>query len=262
MVVLLGNLQFVEVRGWAKTSSNADENKNGSGSGSGSGAGGGGSSKGRVVPLAQVQLEGPPDCWCVIPSNVSSSRGTEVLIATGQTVLRLDEIEVQDQVSMICFLTLLFCRERLTLEISIQRVNRGPFKHIVPSPSGRFLSLLTTSSELWVTSLDFSRSLSEFSLLDEAPGETSGIRKIEWCGSNSVVVAWERTVVMVGPFGETIKYFYTDPVELVGEVDGTRILSSESCDFLQIVPRTFSLSSPFHPGMYERELTVLSLVSV
>ncbi|GAA5885073.1 hypothetical protein JCM16303_006391 [Sporobolomyces ruberrimus] len=223
MVVLLGNLQFVEVRGWAKTSSNADENKNGSGSGSGSGAGGGGSSKGRVVPLAQVQLEGPPDCWCVIPSNVSSSRGTEVLIATGQTVLRLDEIEVQDQ-----------------------RVNRGPFKHIVPSPSGRFLSLLTTSSELWVTSLDFSRSLSEFSLLDEAPGETSGIRKIEWCGSNSVVVAWERTVVMVGPFGETIKYFYTDPVELVGEVDGTRILSSESCDFLQIVPQ--SSQSIFLPG--------------
>ncbi|GAA5970464.1 hypothetical protein JCM3765_007628 [Sporobolomyces pararoseus] len=218
MVALLGNLQFVEVKGWAKTSSSNDD-----GSKSSSSTGNAGSGKGKVVPLAQTQLEAVPECWCVIPSNVSSSRGTEVLIATGQTILRLDEIEVQDQ-----------------------RVNRGPFRFIVPSPSGRFLALLTTSSELWVTSLDFSRSLSEFSLLDEAPGEPSPIRKIEWCGSNSVVVAWERTVVMVGPFGETLKYFYTDPVELIGEVDGTRILSSETCDFLQIVPQ--SSQSIFLPG--------------
>ncbi|GAA5914776.1 tethering complex subunit VPS16 [Sporobolomyces salmoneus] len=216
MVVMLGNFQFVEVKGWAKTSSTGDESKSTSTRGSSTG-------KGKVVPLAQVQLEGVPDCWCVIPSSVSSSRGTEVLIGTGQMILRLDEIEVQDQ-----------------------RVNRGPFRSIVPSPSGRFLALLTSSSELWVTSLDFSRSLSEFSLVNEAPGESSPIRKIEWCGSNSVVVAWERTIVMVGPFGETLKYFYADPVELIGEVDGTRILSSETCDFLQIVPQ--SSQSIFLPG--------------
>jgi hypothetical protein len=46
---------------------------------------------------------------------------------------------------------------------------------------------------------------------------------------------------MVGPFGETLKYFYNDSVELIGEVDGTRILGIESCDFLQIVPRQFHL---------------------
>ncbi|GAA5928869.1 tethering complex subunit VPS16 [Sporobolomyces koalae] len=213
MVVLLANLQFVEVRGWAKVSTTAEQ---GTAQTTTSG-------KGRVVPLAAVQLDSPPDCWCVIPANVSSCRGTEVLIAVGQTILRMDEIEVQEQ-----------------------RVGRGPFRSIVPSPSGRFLALLSPSSELWVTSLDCSRSLSEYSLADEAPGEASPIRRIEWCGSNSVVVAWERTVVMVGPFGETLKYFYTDPVELVGEIDGTRILSSETCDFLQIVPQ--SSQSIFLPG--------------
>jgi len=45
---------------------------------------------------------------------------------------------------------------------------------------------------------------------------------------------------MVGPFGETLKYYYNENVELIGELDGTRILTSESCDFLQIVPRAFS----------------------
>lgn len=139
-------------------------------------------------------------------------------------------------------------------------MNRGPFRFIVPSPSGRFLALLTTSSELWVTSLDFSRSLSEFSLLDEAPGEPSPIRKIEWCGSNSVVVAWERTVVMVGPFGETLKYFYTDPVELIGEVDGTRILSSETCDFLQIVPREFDSNMPRPSYVLTRSLSRMNRI--
>jgi hypothetical protein len=81
-----------------------------------------------------------------------------------------------------------------------------------------------------------------------------------WCGSNTVVVAWDRTVVMVGPFGETLKcvciiesnqwrrtqfgieedrYFYSDPVYLIGEIDGTRIISRDHCEFLQKVPRKF-----------------------
>jgi hypothetical protein len=33
------------------------------------------------------------------------------------------------------------------------------------------------------------------------------------------------------------RYFYSDPVYLVGETDGTRIISNENCEFLQIVPR-------------------------
>lgn len=59
---------------------------------------------------------------------------------------------------------------------------------------------------------------------------------------------------MVGPFGETLKfvlprlvgpfvdifldrYFYSDPVYLLGEIDGTRIISKDTCEFLQKVPR-------------------------
>lgn len=94
-------------------------------------------------------------------------------------------------------------------------MTRGPFRAISPSPNGRFLSLLavppagasaSSTAQLWVTSSDFSRSLSEFSLSpDVSEGERGLPRLLEWCGSNSVVAAWERTVVMVGPFGETLK---------------------------------------------------------
>lgn len=77
MVVLLGSLQFIEVKGWERE----------------------GAVGGRVTGLANAGLEDRPSCWCVIRPEVSSSRGVEVVICTGKTVLRLDEIECVDQVS-------------------------------------------------------------------------------------------------------------------------------------------------------------------
>ncbi|SCZ98560.1 BZ3500_MvSof-1268-A1-R1_Chr3-1g05464 [Microbotryum saponariae] len=219
LVALLGNLSFVEVKGWPATNSLTESGSSGVGCASRSGGGGGG----KVTPLAAVGLNEPPSCWGVVEPELSNTRGVEVLIGTGSTVLRLDEIEVQDQ-----------------------RLNRGPFLSITPSPNAHFLALLTAGSspQLWVTSSDFSRSLSEFDLSGE--GESGPPNQVVWCGNNTVVVAWEKTVVMVGPFGETLKYFYSDPVHLIGEIDGTRIVSSESCEFLQIVSQ--SSQDVFRPG--------------
>lgn len=79
MVALLGNLQFVEVKAWQRAE---------------------GGPGGKVTQLANAGLNEPPDCWCVIEPELSNTRGVEVLIGTGATVLRLDEIDVQDQVSL------------------------------------------------------------------------------------------------------------------------------------------------------------------
>ncbi|TKA54279.1 hypothetical protein B0A53_03371 [Rhodotorula sp. CCFEE 5036] len=198
----------------------------------------GGRREHRTLPLAPTGLDPAsplPDCWCVLPPDPTSTRTLEVLFAKGETVFRLDEIDCIDQ-----------------------RLTRGPYRSITPSPNGRFLALLTlpppsppsnstTSSAtdplLWVTSSDFARSLSEFSITPEVSEEVGeqqprggGPRAVEWCGSNSVVLGWERTVVMVGPFGETLKFFYADPIRLVTELDGTRIIGAEVSEFLQIVP--------------------------
>ncbi|GEM07386.1 vacuolar assembling/sorting protein VPS16 [Rhodotorula toruloides] len=227
-VALMESGAFVEVKGFGSgrvSGGGVVEGSDGFG-GRGKGKGRpdreGGSSGGKATVLASTGLDSLPDCWCVVPPDVSSSRGTEVLLAKAETVWRLDEIDCVDQ-----------------------RLSRGPYLSITPSPSGHFLALLcappssANPPQLWVTSSDFSRSFSDVALTSEmAAGEKGRPRLLEWCGSNSVVVAWERTVVMVGPYGETLKFFYTDPVHLVTEIDGTRILSSEGCDFLQIVPQS------------------------
>ncbi|GAA5930093.1 hypothetical protein JCM3775_004513 [Rhodotorula graminis] len=197
----------------------------------GSGSSGGG---GKAVFLSSTGLEGAQhvDCWAVVPAESSASRHVEVLVGAGETVYRLDEIECVDQ-----------------------HVTRGPFLSITPSPSGRFLALVQRASSsssgasptLWVTSSDFARSLSE-SVLDSgvSEGEKGPPAQCEWCGDNAVVLAWERTVVLMGPFGESLKWFYPDTVTLLSEPDSTRLLSSSSSSILSLVPS--SSQSIFLPG--------------
>lgn len=87
MVALLGNLSFVEVKNWEKGALPEGVLEGGRG--------------GKVITLANPGLVEAPTCWCVITPELSQSRGVEVLIGVGPTILRLDEIEVQDQVSRL-----------------------------------------------------------------------------------------------------------------------------------------------------------------
>ncbi|KAK4687137.1 vacuolar protein sorting-associated protein 16, partial [Tremellales sp. Uapishka_1] len=187
---------------------------------------------GRVGALAGSGLNEPPNCWAVIPPDHSTSGHVEVLVSTGQTIYTLDALENIDQ-----------------------RISRGPFTHVLPSPNGRFLALLTVTGLLWVVSSDFSRNLSEVdisSLGGEMEGEGGGIPEwAEWCGDNAVVLAWGGRVVVVGPAGDCLRYEYPLSVYLVGELDGLRILSSTTCDFIQKVPEpTLAVFSPgsTHPA--------------
>lgn len=86
MVVLLGSLSFVEVRGWEGLTSEGTSEASA------------GMKGGKVLNLAKYALTEVPNCWCVIPAELSTSGGVEVLMSTGVTVVRLDEIEYIDQV--------------------------------------------------------------------------------------------------------------------------------------------------------------------
>lgn len=79
--MLLGNLTFVEVRNWQKGSEDPT-----------AGVGG------KVQLLPNAGLTELPGCWAIIIPELSHTRGVEVLIGVGETILRLDEIEVVDQV--------------------------------------------------------------------------------------------------------------------------------------------------------------------
>ncbi|GAA5897547.1 hypothetical protein JCM6882_003513 [Rhodosporidiobolus microsporus] len=198
-------------------------------------------------------------CWAVVPAPGTNSSaggggggaggagngpgtGAEVLVGTRDgRVLRVDEVECQEQV----------------LPDSL----RAPILALAPSPNGRFLAILTSSppsssssstsspSTLHVLTADLSRSLSSCLLDGEATGgaaggKGAGPKQVEWTGSNAVAVGYNDddaggggTVVLVGPFGETLKYFYSAPVHLTTEVDCVRVVCpSEGVDLVEMVP--------------------------
>lgn len=61
--------------------------------------------------------------------------------------------------------------------------------------------------------------------------------QLAWCGLDSVLLYWDDTpLLMVGPRGDPVHYFYDEPLLLIPECDGVRILSNTSLEFLQRVP--------------------------
>ncbi|KAE8213269.1 hypothetical protein CF327_g3186 [Tilletia walkeri] len=120
---------------------------------------------------------------------------------------------------------------------------------------------LNGSRKLWVVSSDLQRSLSEFDILasdaykvasrvdgglldtasttlgfeDKGGLGGTGVVQIEWCGDNTVALAWSEEVLMVGPFGDSLRYYYPGTVHLVPELDGLRIISTERHELVQKV---------------------------
>lgn len=189
MVVMRGDLGFLEVRGWPTSDEELGEDEEASGKqdlfGQSNVPKGG-----RIETLESAGINDPPACWAVIPPSVSSTRAVQVLVPRGDSVIVVDALDAADQ-----------------------RLSRGPFTRIVPSPNGRFLALLTAHNSpkpgiVWVVSCDFGRELSEFDLNEAADGQPGmeGLpSQMAWCGGDTVVVAWDRVVLMIGPFGASLR---------------------------------------------------------
>lgn len=178
MVLLLSSHQFLEVRGWPERQLASAANPIiGDEFGQSSSYG-----KGRVERLAEGLLEASPTSWCILTPEQSTSRQVEVLVSAGDALLSIDQLEVQDQ-----------------------RFSRGPFAHVLPSPSGRFMALLTLKQpqKLYVVTSNYAETLSEYDLSNEP--EQALVKSMTWCGSNSVVLAWDTSILMVGPYGQTLR---------------------------------------------------------
>ncbi|KAF9899141.1 hypothetical protein BX616_003227 [Lobosporangium transversale] len=162
----------------------------------------------RPLLLADPGINEPPHSWTVIPPKFTLSRHVEVLLAFNSTILVVDATEARDE-----------------------RLQQGPFTKMSISPDGKYLALFTSDGKLWVVSTDFQKNLSEFPTKSQVPPQ-----QLVWCGTDSVVLYWDKIVLMVGPYGDWIKYSYDDAIFLIPEIDGVRIISSEKCEFLQKVP--------------------------
>ncbi|CAI9270874.1 unnamed protein product [Lactuca saligna] len=57
-----------------------------------------------------------------------------------------------------------------------------------------------------------------------------------WCGMDSVLLYWDDMLLAVGPYGDLVLYLYDEPIILIPECNGARILSNLNMEFLQRVP--------------------------
>ncbi|KAF7325790.1 putative vacuolar protein sorting-associated protein 16-like protein [Mycena kentingensis (nom. inval.)] len=176
----------------------------------------------RPLTLANPGLSQPPNSWAVIPPDLNISRHVEVLLSVESTIFSVDNLESVDQ-----------------------RLSLGPFTHISPSPNGKSLALLTYNGTLLVVSTDFQRTLAEFKTGDVHSAQ-GPVRQVEWCGIDAILVTWDNMVVVVGPFGDTLEYFYYGPTFAFTEPDGVRVVGPDSCDLIQKVPA--ASTSIFRPG--------------
>lgn len=120
-------------------------------------------------------------------------------------------------------------------------LDNGPFPKICASPSGEALATFNESGSLWVVKSDFTDKHAEF----DTNGSSNPPTQIAWCGEDSVCLYWEQLnnregnvslLLMIGPNGDYSTFHYESPIHLVTEFDGVRVITNDSCEFLQRVP--------------------------
>eukprot|EP00004_Rigifila_ramosa_P025520 TRINITY_DN7652_c0_g1_i1.p1 TRINITY_DN7652_c0_g1~~TRINITY_DN7652_c0_g1_i1.p1 ORF type:complete len:835 (-),score=183.11 TRINITY_DN7652_c0_g1_i1:116-2338(-) len=162
----------------------------------------------RPQQMADPKLLEFPSAFAIIEPQYSLSGNVEVLLGVGNTIINVDFDNFQD----------LF-------------VEKGPFTRFSFDDTGNFIACFTLSGSLLVFKADFSENLTEFDTKSKIPP-----LQLVWCGRDSVLMYWDKIVIMLGPQGEWIKYNFEESVVLLPECDGVRILSPEKCEFLQRVP--------------------------
>ena len=115
--------------------------------------------------------------WTVIPPAHTLSRSVEVLLAVNETIYVVDSNEAEDRV-----------------------LTNGPFRYVGVSPNGLYVTLYTDDGKVWVITSDFQRKIGEY----ESKARTMP-KDVQWCGNDSVLLAWEDEVHMIGPDGALLK---------------------------------------------------------
>ena len=115
--------------------------------------------------------------WTLIPPAYTLSRSVEALLSINQTIYVVDSSEAEDRV-----------------------LSNGPFKHVSVSPNGKYVVLYTENGKLWVITSDFQNKIGEY----ESKARTSP-KDVQWCGNDSVLLAWEDEIHMIGPNGALVR---------------------------------------------------------
>ncbi|XP_044503267.1 protein VACUOLELESS1 isoform X1 [Mangifera indica] len=160
----------------------------------------------KVCELARPEIEELPHCMAVIEPKYTMTGNVEVLIGVDSGILMLDED-------------------------GVQKVDETLVQKMGVSPNGNYVACFTHDGRLVVNNMDFSSPVIDQSCETALPPE-----QLAWCGMDSILLYWDDMLLMVAPQAEPVRYFYDEPVVLIPECDGVRILSNTSMEFLQRVP--------------------------
>nr|XP_054322608.1 vacuolar protein sorting-associated protein 16 homolog isoform X3 [Pongo pygmaeus] len=110
------------------------------------------------------------------------------------------------------------------------------FLQMAVSFTYRHLALFTDTGYIWMGTASLKEKLCEFTCNIRAPP-----KQMVWCSrprskERAVVVAWERRLMVVGDAPESIQFVLDEDSYLVPELDGVRIFSRSTHEFLHEVP--------------------------
>ncbi|CAM0882021.1 unnamed protein product [Alopecurus aequalis] len=157
-----------------------------------------------------VGEDGQVLCMAVVEPQFVMSGSPEVLLAVGDRVVAVDEDGVQ---------------------VLGETLQIGPVQKMAVSPNGKLVAAFAHDGRLLVITTDFTRIIFEYECDSALPPD-----QIAWCGLDSVLLYWSEVLLMVGPNGDPVQYNYDEPIMLIPECDGVRILSNSSMEFLHRVP--------------------------
>eukprot|EP00257_Ricinus_communis_P020163 XP_015579335.1 protein VACUOLELESS1 isoform X1 [Ricinus communis] len=164
-----------------------------------------------------LEFEEKPHCMAVIEPQFTVSGNVEVILGVGEGLVNVDEDEVRHvQVNVSSGLS--------------EEALLGPVSKIAVSHNGKILACFRHDGSLALLSTDFDL-LYLYQCESALPPE-----QMAWCGLDTVLLYWDDMLLMVGPSHGCISYIYDEPLILIPECDGVRILSNTSMEFLQRVP--------------------------
>lgn len=159
-------------------------------------------------------LQGAPSCWAVL----TQDRQTKVLLSNGPELFVLDNTS---------------CTAVMPPGLS---PDAGRIVHMCVSFSYKYLALFTETGLVWTGSSNLQEKFSEVDTkMRSAP------KQMIWCRrpraqQSSVVLMWDRLLLVAGQCNDTIQYPLDSPCLLVPELDGVRVVSGLHQELLQEVP--------------------------
>jgi hypothetical protein len=114
---------------------------------------------------------------------------------------------------------------------TVVEVGGPPIIFMSISSNGKFIASFNENGLLYVHSIDLSSKICEYQVKEQ-----STPNQVLWCGSDCVLIVWDLKILMVGPGAVNAEIPLESFSFLRQELDGARVLSRRSLNFIFKVP--------------------------